>query len=272
MVWTYVGVVLLGVLHNAALLPMWIVLGSVAVPGGLLIGVLGGLGPTSDLTLGRLVFAATAGGVVAVVIGGTIDALIQPTSPDGVIDDRTLLLAGFVEEACKLAVVMSVGASIRRKDLRSGLLVGTAVGLGFAVFEDMGYAMAPFLDHRFTTALLTQSAEVQVNRALSTPLGHPLWSALLAAAVFAAAGGSRYRFRWYLPLAYLGVAVAHGLWDGAAVLGTRVLGTAGSTLATLSVGVVTIVEVAVLALLLSKTRTPRAAEPDTRREPGPSRR
>jgi protease PrsW len=257
--WLYVGTVLLGLLRNVALLPVWVVLGSVAVPSGILLLILRGRGQghrTSSRTMvrtitpGYLLLAATAGGIVAIVIGGTLDALIQPTVPAGAIDDRVFLLVGFIEEAAKLGAVLTFGARLRTKSVREGLLLGAAVGLGFAAFEDMGYAMAPFLDHPFSSALLVHSGQIQLLRQLLTPLGHPLWSALLGAAVFASVRQGRYQLRPLAILAYLAVAVTHGAWDGAVVLGPRVLGNVGYVAAHCVVWCLTVVGIVVVFRIL----------------------
>jgi RsiW-degrading membrane proteinase PrsW (M82 family) len=251
--WLYVGLVLLGVLHNVALLPVWVVLGSSAVAVVILLYL---ITTAENWGLRRiradLLLAATVGGVLAIVLGGTIDALIQPTSATGALDDRALLLSGFIEEACKLAVVFLF---VRRRADRSpldGFLLGAAVGLGFATFENMGYAVTPFIDHQFGVATLLQSAAVQGQRALFEPFGHPLWSALLGSVIVVAPHRRHPILR--IALAYVGVAVAHGSWDGAAVLGERVLGSSGLAIANTGVWLLTIAEVVTLAVMIRARR------------------
>jgi RsiW-degrading membrane proteinase PrsW (M82 family) len=256
LVWLYVGVILLGVLQNVALLPVWVVLGSITVPASILVPLAHRAHSGGDYSSPYLLLTATAGGLLAIVVGGTIDALVRPAQPAGVLDDRMLLLAGFIEEACKLAVILLFGRKLRTKSMTDGLILGTAVGLGFAAFEDMGYAMEPFLNHSFSTTLLVQSAQEQLQRQIFTPFGHPLWSALLGAAVFAATQSGRFRFRWAIVFTYLGVAVAHGAWDGAAALGTSVLGQSGAVAADVLIGLITAVEIYILIRMLRASPRP----------------
>lgn len=258
--WLYIGCVLLGVLHNVALLPVWLIIGSITIPGAILLTLIAAERRPAYLSGNFLLLAATGGGVVAIVVGGTIDSLIQPFTKQGLVDDHALLLAGFVEEACKLLVVLALGRRLHSKTITQGLMLGAAVGLGFAAFEDMGYAMAPFLNHSFTTTLLTQSGQEQLMRQLFTPFGHPLWSALLGGVAFAASRDGRYVFRWRILFAYVGVATAHGAWDGAATLGTRVLGPSGVFAATILVWALTAGELIVLWLMVHRHRAHRAAD------------
>ena len=262
--WFYVGGVLLGVLRNVALLPVWVVLGSTAVSTVILMVVLAAADSAGPrVRRNNLLLAAGVGGILSIVLGGTIDALIQPTAAAGTVDDRALLLSGFVEEACKLAVVSFFVRRCERPKTADGLLLGAAVGLGFAAFESMGYAVSPFLDHEFAWSTLAQSGQIQVTRALFEPFGHPLWSALLGAAVVSSSNG-RIPHAARVTLAYLGVAIAHGAWDGAAVLGERVLGTAGVAVANAGVWMITAVELIVLVSIIRKQResvAPDGADP-----------
>jgi RsiW-degrading membrane proteinase PrsW (M82 family) len=205
--WLYVGLVLLDVVQNVALLPVWVTLGSVTVPGAILI-ILGGWERHADLASGALLRAAIAGGGIAFVAGGTVDAVARATFGD----QWAAFAAAPAEEACKLAVVIAIAARFQRTCVAQGLLLGAVVGLGFAAFENMGYAMAPFLDQPFDPALL-QSASEQAARQLLTPLGHPLWTALISAGVFA--GARRLGARSLAVVVFVAVAAVHGLWDAA---------------------------------------------------------
>jgi hypothetical protein len=57
--------------------------------------------------------------------------------------------------------------------------------------------------------------EVTFGRDLIGPLEHPVMTALLSAALFAASRGGRFRITGTVLLVYLGVAAAHGLIDTA---------------------------------------------------------
>ena len=252
MLWLYIGGVLLLILRDIALLPVWILVGSVATPGAILIA-LSASSRRRRLDPGFLLLAATAGGVLAIVIGGTVDALLQPLGRTPVAGHSIFLLTGFAEELAKLAVVLALGARLHDKSVKQGLLLGAAVGLGFAAFEDMGYAMAPFLDQAFTSSVLLQSGMEQVSRQLLTPFGHPLWSALLAAAVFSGARGGRFRLRLLGVAAFFGIAAAHSAWDAAITLGPQTLGLDGAIAAHAALWAITLVELVVLWMLVKRS-------------------
>ena len=69
------------------------------------------------------------------------------------------------------------------------------VGAGFAAFESAGYAFNAALGTRGID--LVSLLQTEGVRALLTPLGHVLWTALLGAALFGASrDGRRYRLSW----------------------------------------------------------------------------
>lgn len=100
------------------------------------------------------------------------------------------------------------------------MVLGAAVGFGFAAFESAGYAF---------NALFTRSGlslwnllETEVLRGILTPVGHGLWTAILSGVLFAtAARYGRPRLTgavlgWYVLVAVLhaliGLVILHGRW------------------------------------------------------------
>ncbi len=189
------------------------------------------IGPRDTLTVPRLLLAATFGGLIAVTLGSTLDILVARAtgSPAGQPGTVVLLLAGVTEEFAKIVAVVAVSWRLADRSVRNGLFLGGAVGFGFAAMEDLGYAVR-VIDHPLAQLHLDglQSALLLVPlRAAETPVLHPIFTALLAAAVFAAARNGRFRITGGVVLAYLGVAVAHGLFDGS---GSLLLATGNSVL------------------------------------------
>src|SRR6266511_3469410 len=100
-----------------------------------------------------------------------------------------------------------------RYSMRDGIVLGAAVGFGFAAFESAGYAFNAL----FTTSgpSLLNLVETEVLRGILAPVGHGLWTAILGGALFAAAARrGRPRLRGAVAGWYLLVAALHGLWDG----------------------------------------------------------
>jgi RsiW-degrading membrane proteinase PrsW (M82 family) len=243
-VWLYVGVVLVLVAHNSVMIPVWMLIGSFTLATAFLTVFVRRLGSATTLTPRFLLVAFVVGGLGAVIIGGTLDTItIARLGETG-----GLLLAGVVEEAAKAVLVVLICWRLPDKTVRNGLLVGGTVGLGFGAFEDLGYAIGPFLGAPFNDHEVAKSMLTQIVRVVTGPAGHPLWTALLAAAIFAAARNGRFRLTLGVVGAYLGVAFSHGMFDGGArggglalsVFGAEfgIIGTALGTL--LSVGSVVV--------------------------------
>jgi hypothetical protein len=93
-----------------------------------------------------------------------------------------------------------------------GALLGATVGAGFAAFESAGYAFnAAITTQGISLASLLQTEAV---RAILTPVGHVVWTAILGAAVFGASQSTgRIRASLSVVVVYVGVAVLHALWD-----------------------------------------------------------
>jgi RsiW-degrading membrane proteinase PrsW (M82 family) len=220
-VWAFLGFVIVHLGENGIARGVWMLLGAALAPSALVWAMSHRLTPTDTLTGSSLVRAMVLGGFGAVVIGASFDTLVGLASPpvDGVPSLLSLLTSGVVEEAAKAALVVAVGWNVA-KTVRNGLFLGGAVGAGFAVYETLGYIMGAMfsatggvIEHPTST-----QAEVAFSRSLVMPFMHPIWAALLGAAIFAAARNERFRLTLGVVGTYLGVAALHGLWDGGAGL------------------------------------------------------
>jgi RsiW-degrading membrane proteinase PrsW (M82 family) len=98
--------------------------------------------------------------------------------------------------------------------MRDGIVLGAAVGFGFAAFESAGYAFNAL----FTAGgpSLLNLVETEVLRGILTPVGHGLWTAILGGTLFrVAAHRGRLRLTGSVLGFYLLVAALHALWDAA---------------------------------------------------------
>ena len=121
------------------------------------------------------------------------------------------LIVGLIEEGCKILAVIWLARRHRHTAAIDGLLLGTAVGMGFAALESTGYAFTAFLSsHGAIGASIVET----VLRGLLAPFGHGVWTAILGAVLFRTSAPNHFRFSGAVILAYLFVAVLHGLWDG----------------------------------------------------------
>lgn len=120
---------------------------------------------------------------------------------------------GLTEEAAKLAALVFV---LRRhpgiRGPRAGLVLGAAVGFGFAALESAGYAFTAAVSAPGTE--LRTLLETEFPRGVLAPLGHGLWTAI-AGGVLLSRRRLNGHFRLAAPVAAacLGVSLLHALGD-----------------------------------------------------------
>jgi RsiW-degrading membrane proteinase PrsW (M82 family) len=100
---------------------------------------------------------------------------------------------------------------LRHNSELDGVVLGAAAGMGFAALESMGYAFTAFLGSRGS---LSATVGITMLRGLLAPVGHGTWTAIAAGILFRESGLADFRVNRHVLLAYLGVSVLHGLWDG----------------------------------------------------------
>jgi RsiW-degrading membrane proteinase PrsW (M82 family) len=207
-------------LHNGAAVITGLLVGSVTVAGAFVYTMAYRIGPRDTLSVARLLIAFGLGGLVAVTVGSTFDSLLAKATGSVGAHPSTvvLLLAGVSEELAKILAVVLVARGLGDKSMRNGLFLGGAVGLGFAALENLSYAVSFYENPPAGLPLSHIGAALVLvpTRAILTPLLHPLYTALLGAALFSASRNGRFRLTWRVVGTYLGVSLAHGLWDGSA--------------------------------------------------------
>ncbi|GAC1427036.1 MAG: hypothetical protein NVS4B1_25540 [Ktedonobacteraceae bacterium] len=161
-------------------------------------------------TIGR---SFAVGGILGVLGASILEALLLPapsTANQG-LSLSSALGVGLIEEGCKIAAVMFIARRLRHTESIDGLLLGAAVGMGFAALESTGYAFTAFVaSHGQVTASIVST----VLRGLLAPFGHGVWTAILGAVLFRQSTPRRFRLSGLVILTYLFVSVLHGLWDG----------------------------------------------------------
>ncbi|MFI6941891.1 PrsW family intramembrane metalloprotease [Streptomyces sp. NPDC050418] len=190
---------------NTTLLPTLILLGSFLVPAVFVMWAYERHG--RDIGVGVILGCFVTGGILGVLGASVMEYyLLHPSL-------WMFIGVGLIEEAVKLAALIWV---VRRRPqlrgIRTGLVLGAAVGFGFAAFESAGYA--------FNAAVTTKGIdlrallETELLRGILAPFGHGLWTAIAGAVLFAfRRPDGRFRFAGPVIGAYLGVALLHALWD-----------------------------------------------------------
>src|SRR5205807_2877484 len=112
---------------------------------------------------------------------------------------------------CKIAVVAFLARGMRHTSQMDGLLLGGAVGMGFAALESTGYAFTVLL---LSHGLVVASIFETVIRGVFAPFGHGVWTGILGAVLFRESGPQHFRITGLVILTYLFVSALHALWDG----------------------------------------------------------
>jgi RsiW-degrading membrane proteinase PrsW (M82 family) len=151
--------------------------------------------------------------VVLVALGGIVSLAISLIGYDiGHLNWLGASSAGIIEELGKLAALVLIVRGPRYRYILNGLLLGAAVGAGFAAFESAGYA--------FRALLSGGAADMESSiflRAVLTPLGHIPWTAMVGAALWRVKGANPLTLAMFLnPKFYRVLLLAmalHMLWD-----------------------------------------------------------
>lgn len=153
------------------------------------------------------------GGILGVLGASVLEALLlpTPTNPYQGLSLGTAMLVGLIEEGCKIAAVIFLARHMPHNRQIDGLLMGAAVGMGFAALESTGYAFTALLtSHGYVEASIVET----IIRGLFAPFGHGVWTGILGAVLFRESGPRRFRITPLVILTYLFVSFLHGLWDG----------------------------------------------------------
>ena len=167
----------------------------------------------SSLSLDTVAASFCVGGVLGVLGAAIIESLVLPIveNPTNGLSLGGAFLVGLIEEGCKIAVVIFLARKTLHNSQMDGLLLGGAVGMGFAALESTGYAFtALLLSHGYVAASIGET----VIRGLLSPFGHGVWNGILGAVLFRQSTPHRFRITGSVILAYLFVSVLHGLRDG----------------------------------------------------------
>jgi RsiW-degrading membrane proteinase PrsW (M82 family) len=191
---------------NSNLIPTIILLGSFLIP---VTFATYALGRADRIVTAQRIFTALVYGGLLGVLGASILESAFLRQPSGL----AYVGVGLIEEAVKLAALWLLARRLPRYAPRDGIVLGAAVGFGFAAFESAGYAFNALFTANGGLSLLNL-VETEVLRGIVTPLGHGLWTAILGAALFeVAARYGRPRLRRPVLGWYAVVVVLHALWD-----------------------------------------------------------
>ena len=167
----------------------------------------------SSLTPMTLVVSFIIGGVLGVIGAGILEFLLLPvpSDPNLGLPFTSAMLIGLIEEGCKILAVIIVARHLPHTSEMDGLVLGGAVGMGFAALESTGYAFTIFLASGGHVGI---SIVETIMRGLLAPFGHGIWTGILASVLFSESGPRHFRITIPVILTYLFVSALHGFWDG----------------------------------------------------------
>jgi RsiW-degrading membrane proteinase PrsW (M82 family) len=121
-------------------------------------------------------------------------------------------IAGLVEEPAKLLTLLLVINNARYRYILNGLLLGAAVGTGFAAFESAGYAFRAGLEEGSIAM-----RDVILMRGLLAPFTHIVWTAVAAGALWRVKRAAPFSWRMIQEPRFCRVLAAavilHMVWD-----------------------------------------------------------
>lgn len=194
---------------NLILLPTVVLLGSFLVPVTAVVWYLDH-DPSPALSPRRILGAFIVAGVLGVLAASTLEFwLVFGPGPIG------NLKVGLIEELVKGVAIVVLAWGVHSFRRRDGMVLGAAVGFGFAALESSGYALASLFVVQGNQLSLSVTSVVftELTRGVLAPFGHGLWSAILGGAIFYAARNGRLRLTWGVLAAYLTVSILHAAFD-----------------------------------------------------------
>ncbi len=204
--------------ENLKSIPGLIVLGSLAAPFSILI-LFFEVNKPRNVSFYQIVKLVIIGGVSSIIFQHFFVYAIVPffiellkLTPEH--SNELNWIAGFTEEPAKLLVLLWMIHSPRYHWTLNGLLLGAAVGAGFAIFETAGYAFESLLQSEDVNVMY----ETLLTRGILSAFSmHTVWSAIAGAGLWRAKRGRPFTFKLLLSRSFLGPFLAavgmHALWN-----------------------------------------------------------
>ncbi|MHA8138290.1 PrsW family glutamic-type intramembrane protease [Lactobacillaceae bacterium Scapto_B20] len=140
--------------------------------------------------------------ITTIFINGIVDQVVANFNSNFV----ESLSTGIIEEGAKVLIASYFVNKLNTKSILNGLLIGAAVGTGFAAFENIQY-------------LYTESMSIHyaLIRTASSISDHTEWCAIATAGLVLAKGSHKFKFNDFLSSKFLRffilVALIHTCWD-----------------------------------------------------------
>lgn len=194
---------------NPNVLPGLMFVGALAMPFSVLMFFFETNAPR-NISLFEVVKLFFFGGTASLVI----TLILFEAYPVGELDYTGAIMVGIIEELGKLLAVAIFVKRMNSKYILNGMLIGAAIGVGFAVFESAGYAFRFFIAYNYSLDAMT---DVLFMRGWSSLGGHVVWAAISGAGLIMAKGDSAFRYKQLFDKKcmtfFLIPAILHAVWD-----------------------------------------------------------
>lgn len=199
---------------NHRLLPGWLFVGCFGIPFSILIFFFE-VNILKNLSFYRILFSLFWGGLLSLILSLF---LFEKTGLDAWMG---AMAAGIIEETGKLLAVVYLAKKWQKDWILNGMLLGAAVGTGFAAFETAGYVFEQlFSDQLFA------SEGVMLLRGFFSPFTHTIWTAATAAALWRLKGNQPFNVSMLLDMHFLRIFIPivllHTLWNSPLFTGATV--------------------------------------------------
>lgn len=193
--------------QNPNLLPGLILIGSFAVPFSVVIFFME-VNAFRNVSFYNVLRIFLVGGCASLIV----TLFLYAFTGAGSFDLFGAMMVGVVEEVGKMIIIYYFIAHYKRCNfILSGMLIGAAVGAGFAAFESAGYAN--------NTSDLSNLLDIIYLRGILAPGGHVVWSAITGAAIMLVKSNKQMQVSMIFQAKFLRVfilpIVLHGCWDWA---------------------------------------------------------
>ncbi len=194
--------------ENINLIPGLMAVGTIAVPVSALLFFFE-VNVRRNMSLYVIMRLVMLGGVISLIF-----SLVLFELPLANVKFLGASVAGLIEEPGKLLALIVVARSSRHGYKLNGLLMGAAIGAGFAIFESMGYAFRALLVSQGNKDFMT---DIILMRGVLSPFAHIAWTAISGAALWRVKGGRPFKLDmlkdgkfWHL---FLVSVVLHMVWN-----------------------------------------------------------
>lgn len=196
------------IFDNITALPGTIILGSFMVPVAVLVFFFE-LNAPKNISFYTVLKVFLVGGCASILLTLLLGTIFEIEGTDFL----QAIVTGIVEELGKAAIVAYfISHTKNAKYHINGLLIGAAVGAGFAAFESSGYALIYLLAGDFDVML-----DVIFLRGVLAPGGHVVWAAMAGYAMMLARGEEPmswgvFKKKQFWKIFWLPIAM-HAVWD-----------------------------------------------------------